>query len=128
MVFKQLNMDEESRYGWKITLVLIFLTATVLLSGCVQQKIGPDEAARIALNNPEVRDLINASSYDVHTPTREIVREGDNPPQEVWNVQVWMPDKPFIIIVEVTDEGSVWGIREGHNPDIMQREMVNSSR
>jgi hypothetical protein len=117
----------ESGYGKKIVIILIFLMLTALLSGCVKQSIGPDEATRIALNDTRVRNMINSSSFEVHTPSRETVREGDNPPQELWNVQVWIPDQPFIIIVEVADDGSVWGVREGHNPNFMQPPMMNTS-
>ena len=124
MAFKP---DEGPGYGWILAIILIFGLATVVISSSVQQTIGPEEATRIALQNATVHNWIDTSPYEVHAPSRETVRKGDDPSQEVWNVQIWMEDKVEIIIVEITDTGEIWDIRTGHNPYVMERMMANAS-
>ena len=97
-------------------------------TGITPKTISADDAVRIALNNTQVKNEIKTSPYEVHTPSREMVQEGDGPQQEVWKVQIWMPDRLLIIIVEVANDGSIWGIRHGHNPYVMEASMSNSSR
>jgi len=119
--------SHESKKMALLAVVTIILVVSILFAGCTRQSTSAEDATRIALNNTNVKNLINAGSFEVHQPSRETVSAGDKSSQEVWNVQIWMKDHPFIIIVEVADDGSIWDIREGHNPNVMQMTHGNIS-
>ena len=86
-----------------LPMLFLLLILTALLSGCVKQGIGPEEATRVALNDSRVQNMINSSSFEVHTPSRETVKEGEKPPEIILPVP---PSDPAVAMSEIHPDES----------------------